>query len=113
MTGSKTYRGVVVQEPFTAGFDETVVGVAAGWRPLWRIGDEGTALLQTGQHAGHALGPFQAAVEAFDEVLLAHPCGGCRRRGEDGDVVLLSQPSQPGFVGVGALLQDLRLDAGN
>src|SRR6266508_6916364 len=43
---------VVVQEPFTAGFEETVVGVAAGWRPLWRIGDEGTALLQTGQHAG-------------------------------------------------------------
>src|SRR6266498_4867175 len=104
---------VVVQEPFTAGFEETVVGVAAGWRPLWRIGDEGTALLQTGQHAGHTLGPFQAPVEGFDEILLAHPLWRRWWRGEDRDVVLLSHPSHPGFVGVGALLQDSRLDAGN
>src|SRR6266542_1285267 len=104
---------VIVEEAFPTGLDETVVGVAARWRPLRRVRDEGTALLQAGQHAGHALGPFQAAVEAFDEVLLAHTLGGRRRRGQDGDAVFLSHPPHPAFVGVGALLQDLRLDTGD
>ena len=92
---------VVVQEPFMAGLNETVVGVATGRRPLWLVGDKGSALLQTGQHAGHARSSFQAAVEGFDEVLLAHPLG---RRGEDRDRVLLRHPPYPGLVGVGALL---------
>src|SRR3954465_5840422 len=79
---------VVVQEAFMTGLDETIVGVATGRRPLWRVGDEGSALLEAGEHAGHALGAFQAAVEGFDELLLAYSLGRRWRRGEDRDAVL-------------------------
>jgi hypothetical protein len=101
---------VVVQEALSTRLDLTVIGIPAGDLPTWCVGDEGAALLQAGQHTGHALGAFQATVEGFDEVLLAHPFGW---GWQDRDALLIGDPPYPGLVGIGALLEDGWLEAGD
>ena len=104
---------VVVQEAFSTRLDEAVIGVATGWRPLRRIRHEGAALFQAGQDAGDAWLTLQAAVEGLDEILLAHAFGWGGRRCQDGNAQFVGDAPHPGLVGVGALLEDGRLDAGD
>jgi hypothetical protein len=56
---------------------------------------------------------IQAAIEGFDEVLLAHASGRRWWRLQDRDAPLVGDPAYPGRVGLGALLQDGWLDAGD
>ena len=105
MTGSSTYVPVVVQELFATRLDQPIVGVAAGRLASRRVGHERTALLHAGEHAGHALGAFQASVVGLDQFLLAYAA----RRCQDGDTPLISRPPYPALVRV-ALLEHDRFD---
>src|SRR5262249_740859 len=98
---------VIVQEPFATRLDQTVVGIAARWLAVRHVGDEGAALLLAGRYTGNGLGTFQVSVIGLDHLLLADATG-CR---EHWDTSLVRDPSYPGLVRVGALLQHGRLDA--
>jgi hypothetical protein len=100
---------VVVLELFSTRLDETIGGVTTGRLSKGRVGDEGAALLHAGQHAGHALSPFETAVVRLDQFLFAHAA----RCGQDRDAMLFSDSPRPGLVRVGALLEDGRLDTGD
>src|SRR6202521_3189954 len=66
---------VIVQEAFPTGLDEAIVGVPTGWLAMRQVGDERAALLQAGQHTGHAFGAFRLSVVGLDDILFAHAFG--------------------------------------
>ncbi len=98
-----------MQELLSTRLDEAVVPIAARWRAPRRVGDEGAALLHAREHADHARGTFHASVVRLDQVFFAHAF----RRSQDGDPLVVGDSPHPGFVGVGALLEDGWLDAGD
>src|SRR5216683_6745503 len=104
---------VVVKEAFPTGLDEAIVGVPTGWLAMRHVGDERAALLQAGQHTGHAFGAFQLSVVGLDDILFAHAFGWGWRCCLDGNAQLVGDAPHPGLVGVGALLEHGRLDAGD
>jgi hypothetical protein len=74
---------------------------------MWRVRDEGAALLHAGEHASHARGALQAVIVGLDQFLFAHATW----RGQDGDPALIGDPSHPGLIRIGPLLEDSRLNS--